>query len=501
MSDKSVIIIGAGLAGLAAGCYARMNGYGAHILEHHRVPGGVAASWRKNSFLFDGGVHFLMGTKPGGAEARLLEELGLDLKDKVVPMRAYGRYIDENKGRRVDLTQDLEKFGLELKAYSGEDAVLIDGLIAAARRLEGQGLGPIGLDRPPELAGIGDKLRDKWSSPRAFRVIKGKYAESVDEFGKDIRDPWLRALLMNLFSPSVPVWHLAMLMAMLAGGELGYLESGCQDLVGSLADRFAALGGEATYGATVAEILVEDGRAAGVRLEDGRVFKAGAVISAADGRETVFGLLGGRYADKRMQKRFSARRLAPSSLTVTLGVGKEFPEEVPFTTVQLMHPISAAGRKFGGMLIRFFNYSPKFAPPGKSVVQVEIEESNFEYWRELHDRERGLYDAEKQRLAVEVVARLDKLYPGLSAKVEVAEVATPYTIWRYTRNHQGAHLAWLPTPEFYKTSIPRTLPGLGRFCMAGQWTMGGGVLPVLCSGRHAVQILCRQDGLGFQPGD
>lgn len=501
MSDKSVIIIGAGLAGLAAGCYARMNGYGAHILEHHLLPGGVAASWPKNDYLFDGGIHFLMGAKPESRSARLYADLGFDLKDKVAPMKTYGRYVDENKGRRIDLTQDLDKFGRELKAYSGEDAVLINGLIAAARRLQGQDLSSVGLGKPPELSGLGDQLKDIWSARRAFRVFRGKFARSVEEYGRDIRDPWLRALLKNLFLPSVPVWFLAMLLAMLADGELGYPAWGCQDLVQGLAGRYESLGGETTYGATVTEILVEGDRASGVRLEDGRVFRAGAVISAADGFGTIFGMLGGRYADKKTQQRFNDWALTPSALTVTLGVAREFPEEVPFTTVQLMHPLTAAGRKIGGMLIRFFNYSPRFAPAGKSVVQVEMEEPNFAYWSELHGRDRRQYDAEKQRLADEVLSRLDKLYPGLSSKVEVKDVSTPYTIWRYTRNYKGAYLAWLPTPEFFKASIPRTLPGLKNFAMAGQWTMGGGVLPVLVSARHAVQILCHQDGVSFQPVD
>jgi thioredoxin reductase len=39
MPDRS-IIIGAGLAGLSTGCYARMNGYSSRIFEHHSVPGG-----------------------------------------------------------------------------------------------------------------------------------------------------------------------------------------------------------------------------------------------------------------------------------------------------------------------------------------------------------------------------------------------------------------------------------------------------------------------------
>lgn len=42
---KSVVIIGAGIAGLAAGCYARMNGYDSLILEMHDKPGGLCTAW------------------------------------------------------------------------------------------------------------------------------------------------------------------------------------------------------------------------------------------------------------------------------------------------------------------------------------------------------------------------------------------------------------------------------------------------------------------------
>jgi phytoene dehydrogenase-like protein len=50
---KKVIIIGGGLAGLSAGCYAAMNGYETQIFEHHSVPGGVAASWKRGGYLID----------------------------------------------------------------------------------------------------------------------------------------------------------------------------------------------------------------------------------------------------------------------------------------------------------------------------------------------------------------------------------------------------------------------------------------------------------------
>jgi phytoene desaturase len=80
----------------------------------------------------------------------------------------------------------------------------------------------------------------------------------------------------------------------------------------------------------------------------------------------------------------------------------------------------------------------------------------------------------------------------------VTDVATPYTTWRYTLNHEGAWEGWLMTPQAMRTAVERMLPGLERFYMAGQWVMpGGGVPPVLYSGRHAVQLLCRDDGRPF----
>ena len=77
-------------------------------------------------------------------------------------------------------------------------------------------------------------------------------------------------------------------------------------------------------------------------------------------------------------------------------------------------------------------------------------------------------------------------------------MATPYTTWRYTLNHRGAYEGWLPTANNITTLIPRTLPGLSNFYMAGQWVMpGGGVPPCLFSGRHVIQILCNRDKRQF----
>jgi phytoene dehydrogenase-like protein len=55
--NNSIIIIGAGFAGLAAGIYARMNGYDTRIFEMHKQPGGLCTSWKRGGYTFDGCIH------------------------------------------------------------------------------------------------------------------------------------------------------------------------------------------------------------------------------------------------------------------------------------------------------------------------------------------------------------------------------------------------------------------------------------------------------------
>ncbi|OQA09953.1 MAG: hypothetical protein BWY65_00895 [Firmicutes bacterium ADurb.Bin373] len=90
------------------------------------------------------------------------------------------------------------------------------------------------------------------------------------------------------------------------------------------------------------------------------------------------------------------------------------------------------------------------------------------------------------------------IYPGISSQVEMTDIATPYTLWRYTRNYRGAYEGWLLTPEAVSVKISNTLPGLANFYMAGQWVQtGGGIPSALSSGRTLVQNLCERDGKKF----
>lgn len=497
MSGKSVIIIGAGLAGLSAGCYCQMNGYDTRIFEHHTVPGGVAAVWRRQGYLIDGGIHFVMGFKPGTALYETYRQLGIVPAVRTVEMKEYGRFIDQANGTSITVTRDLQQLSDDLKAQFPADTCIIDLLIDGARAMQGADLSQMGMGKPPELMNLLDKVREMWGMRRLFRYFTGRYARPAAEFAEEVYDPRLKEFIKYLFLPEVPVWFLIMLLALVAEGQMGFIEGGCLEFVLPIEKRFKALGGQVTYQATVEEILVNDDRTVGVRLADGSEHYADAVISAADGYSTIFKMLNGRYLDEKIRYRYQNWKMFQPMLMISFGAAREFPGEPSFNTILLENPITINSRETGVIFLRIFNYSDKFAPPGKTVVQVEFE-TEWDYWNELQSKDRPAYEAEKRRVASETLERLEKLYPGITRQVEVTDVATPYTTWRYTLNHRGAWEGWLPTPEVITVPVERTLPGLKDFYMAGQWVMpGGGVVPCLYSGRHAAQLLCRRDGKRF----
>jgi phytoene dehydrogenase-like protein len=140
------------------------------------------------------------------------------------------------------------------------------------------------------------------------------------------------------------------------------------------------------------------------------------------------------------------------------------------------------------------------APPGKTAVVVS-HPASFEAWRTLCARP-AIYLEEKQCLASEVIAALDRRWPGFGKDVEVIDVATPVTYHRYTANWNGSMEGWAITTRSLTMRMSDTVPGLAAFHMVGQWVQpGGGLPPSAMSGRNVIRKLCEQQGKAFQTSE
>jgi phytoene desaturase len=508
MPDKSIIIIGAGLAGLATGIYAQACGYRTRIFEHHTLPGGVCTAWKRKGYTVDGCIHWLMGSKPGMSSYKIYEEVGALDGNRLAPVNYYARAFVERSETGIEFTADLDRLVRDVRALSPADAPVIEEIVAASRALAEVDM----VNAPAELMGRLDNLKWMWRYRRVIRYAV-KYRLSVAEYCRRIQNPDLRWMLTSFFVPEMPMLFMFMLLGQLGSGRLASVDRGSFEFAIAISRRYLALGGRITFSATVEEILVEEqgsgaaeekrsreatrARAVGVRLADGTEHRADIVVSAADGYATIFEMLGGRFVDDAIRKRYAEWPLFRPIIMASFGIARRFEDQPPLSKVSLARPFSIGSQSIDDMSFRIFQDSP-MAPPGKCVVQAMVE-TDFDAWWALKDDEVA-YEAEKARVAAELLERLEAHLPGISSAVEVTDVATPWTFWRVTRNRRGAYEGWLMTKEMLTARVPKTLPGLDGFYMAGQWVEpGGGVPAVLPSGRQVVQLICHRDGVPFTP--
>ena len=492
--ERSVIIIGAGIAGLCAGCYARMNGYRAHILEMHTLPGGLCTSWQRRGYTVNGCLHWLVGSSPSSEFYALWEEVGAVQGRTFVYADEYSRY-ETADGQALRFPTDLETLEEHWLEFAPEDGPSIREFVAAARRLT-RFRQPLGM--PPELYGPADGLRALRQMAPYMGLMRRWSSLSIADFAARLKNPVLRDALIRAWYPEFSAFFLLVTLAWLHNREAGYPLGGSLEFARAIEKRYRDLGGEITYGARVRRILVRDDRAVGVELEDGTRHSADAVISAADGHTTLFGMLEGRYVTDKIRRLYEMP-LFPPLVFVALGVRRTFedlPHLVAGLDVPLQRPIRVGLREEARLLVHPYNFDPTLAPPGKTVVTV-VFNTDYDYWKRLRERPQE-YRAEKERIAAGVVEALEARFPGLAAQVEMTDVATPVTYERYTGNWRASFEGWMLTPQNANVRVPRTLPGLKNFYMAGHWTMpGGGVPTALITARWAVQMMCHHDGKTF----
>ena len=132
MAENSMIIIGAGFAGLSAGVYARMNGYQTTIYEMHDLPGGLCTAWKREGYTIDGCIHWLVGSSPKSGMHRYWQEVGIAQDREFINLDEYGRYECAD-GRTIILYNNIDRLEQHLLEFSPQDAGAIQEMVAGIR--------------------------------------------------------------------------------------------------------------------------------------------------------------------------------------------------------------------------------------------------------------------------------------------------------------------------------------------------------------------------------
>jgi phytoene dehydrogenase-like protein len=501
---KSVIIIGAGIAGMATGCYLQMNGFNTRIYEKHVLPGGCCTAWSRKGYIFDYCIDWLIGSGSGNDANKVWRELGALDGKKIRHFDLFNRVVDE-KGTEVNFYNDPKRLQNHLLLISPEDKKLITQFCKDLERfLRVDIFQPL---KPNRLMSMREKVGELKKALPFMGLFMRTGATQMRAFSARFKSDVLKRSLNYIFfqdPESFPILPFLYNMACAHKNNAGFPEGGSLGLSRSVEQRYLSLGGAIHYGRAIKKILVENHQAIGIELKMGPPEHADYIISACDGYTTIYELLEGKYVNQTIDKLYKdvlnrPGILFPSVISIFVGYKGEVGQKEPHSTTYLL--LAKDAEKLPGcaqnclVLQHRSRYADGFAKPDHSVIHCTYF-SDFDFWQSLRLTDKPLYREKKRDIAAFICQFLEKLYPGINDRIEIVEVATPATTKRYTGNLKGSIFgfkAFSDAEDLAQILVNKyrmQLPNLARFYMTGQWVLGGGLPRSAMSGRYVAQFLC-----------
>lgn len=502
------IVIGSGMGGLTAAVLL-----GAHggkrvlVLERHYEAGGFTHTFRRPGFEWDVGLHYIGQVQDRSQIVRRAFDhvTGGEVKWQTMP-DVYDRAVIA--GQRFDFVAGLERFRADLKGWFPGEVRAIDQYLKAVQVCNGASSlyyaekavpGPVaavagGLMRVPYV---------RWAKRTTREVLEGftRNQELIGVLTAQWGDYGLPPAQSSFAVHATIVEHY------FEGAS--YPIGGAGVIAAAMETQIEQYGGCLVTSAEVAEILLEANRAAGVRMADGREFRAPLVISDA-GAANTFGRLLPRDLPSMDALRAKVHGIAASTAHVSLYVGlAKSDAELGLKGTNLwVYPSfdhDANVESFlrdGNALFPLVYMSfpsakdPDFARrhPGKSTIDiiVMVPNSAFARWRETRWKKRGdEYDTMKQHLAERMREQLIQQVPAAEGHIEHTELSTPLTTRHFMNYEQGEIYGLSSTPARYALRKLGAKTPIRGLYLTGQDVASLGVAGALFGG-----VVCASAVLG-----
>jgi phytoene dehydrogenase-like protein len=401
-----IVVIGAGLAGLTSANVLARAGYSVLLLEHHYQLGGMA-TWfkRKGGHIFDISLHGF----PIGMKKSCRKYWTPEIAERIVQLEGI-RF--ENPQFSLQTSFDREDFTRILIETFGVSPETVSEFFDTAR----------GMNFYDDQELTTGELFERFF-PGRDDVVRMLMEPITYANGSTLQDPALTygIVFSNFMSKGVFTF-----------------EGGTDALVGSMKEELTANGVDVRIRCLVEKIEVTADRKVAAVVVNGRRISCGAVVSNANIKQTVFGLVGEEAFDKEFVEEARAVRLNNSSCQVYMAMK---PGAVFEPCGDLLFHSEHSGFDIEAMLSRdissrtFSFYYPRTRPGSDRHMVVSSTNANFSDWADLSEED---YQASKKDLCETTLDCLDQYVPNVREIVEHIEASTPRTFEHYTRHPQGA---------------------------------------------------------------
>ncbi len=497
-----VVVVGAGIGGLTAAALLAKKGIKLLVIDQHYIPGGCCTCIRRNDITFDVGAAVFFGCGEGGMTPHRYVMNSLEQKIDLIQHQAI--YRIHMNGKTVTFWRDMDRFLDELIDMFPHQREQIKALYKEMEDFYVKRIMTQEMVIPVTEIPWKEQLKSIYKDPVSMvLVVLQLFKSAEDLLKKHISDPDLIAFydyLMSFFTccnvdEAPAIIATSMFIDSHKNGAC-YAQGSPQMLPNKLEKTIEENGGQMLYRHLVDEVLIENGRAYGVRLSDGREIMATNVIANA----TVWNLYGKLVKPRHINpKRMEwAQKFEPTTdlFLLYLGVKAEaIPEDAQPVELLIDNIHDFQGDNFGIFIPSLED--PTLAPPGMHSMTVmaasrtETEPNRFGPYQSEE------YYRRKQEEAEIVIDKLEKMYfTNLKKNIISIEAATPASLERFTlKNWGNIGGPKLSMKQFFMRRPKAQSDWKNLFLCGDSTSMGEGVISTTSSGVGAANMVLRSMGL------
>lgn len=487
MADTDVIIIGAGVAGLTCACLLAKKGLKVLMIEKNPKVGGCCTSFQKDGFSFDLSVQSIGECQKGGRIWRLLKELDLLDQIRFVPLEPAREYHFPD--RKVYQSSNLEVHIENLSSlFPGEKEGIEQVYRILGKIFEEYSEIPSSLD-------WFDPSSFSSKFPLLYQYRDKTYADLINGL---VSNSFLKTLLAIRSSYALlPPEEIS--VAGMAGIEMSYFNYGVSCIEGKVEEiplrlegALRKMGGEVWKGCEVKRILINEKKAAGVKIENGQEMTGNVIISNTDAHATFVDLIGEDSLPGGFLSKLKGMRPSLSYFILYLGIEGKVDElsvsnnEV-FSDAYLLNEYHSLyenriSDKASFYLLVPSKVNPSHAPRGKSTLCLSYKvpyHLSADWGKEI-----------RNQLSQSLIAKASFFVPDLKKRILVSVETTPKTIERWTHNRWGAAYGWAQIPSQSGIHRLRRTTPIQNLYLSGHWTSpGGGIAGVVASGELTAEAV------------
>jgi len=498
------IVIGSGVGGLSVASILSRAGKKVLLLEQHYILGGYTHLFRRRGYAWDVGLHYVGGVHIKGTTLNKAfryisnEQLEWAPLDDIYDRAVFGETVYEFPRGKANLKAKFKEY-----FPAPEDQVSIDKYFALLQEVED--IGP-GFYAEKVLPPLFAKLFGGWLRRKVLRYSDKTTLEVLKTITSN--DKLIGVLTAQYgdygLQPSQSSFYMHALLANHYMEGAGYPVGGAGRIAETITPVIEAAGGAAIHQAEVKQIIVENNRAIGVEMADGKKIYAKYVISDAGVVNTFSKLLPEPVIEQHKLKEKLAN-LTPSGAHMGLYVGvKDSPSNLNLPKCnywifpnEYNHELNQARYKDLDceLPVSYVSFPAAKDPesqkrhPNKSTMEVIIivPYDWFKKWEnsEWHKRDEE-YTAMKQRVAEQMLGELYRVAPQLKGKVDHYEISSPLSTNKFTKHAHGEIYGTDHTPKRFRQRFLKPITPVKGLYLTGQDAMtasiaGGMMGGVLCA--------------------